>query len=162
MLQLRLIGSRKNLWGKLGALREIVRLPFYNNALSLILLQGLTSVFGYLFWLMATRTLPADRIGFGAALYAAAMFLVGLAVLGFDDGLIYYLPRSRQPGDLINATYSVTALVTAVLALGFVVGIRLWAPDLASVQASAVSAAVFVVCAVVLQIGTMQDAVFVA
>jgi O-antigen/teichoic acid export membrane protein len=162
MIQPWLIGSRNSLSRKIISFQESVRLPFYNNALSLIALQVMTAVFGYLFWLVVTRTASPEQIGLGAALFSGAIFIVGLAVLGFDDGLIYYLPRSAQPGELINATYSVTALITMVLAVGFIAGIKLWAPDLIGVQASPLPVVLFIACAIVLQVGTMQDAVFVA
>jgi O-antigen/teichoic acid export membrane protein len=146
---------------RLAVVWQHLKIPFYTNAYALIALQGITAFLSLIFWVTVVRLLPVNQIGIAAALYSAAMLVVWLSGLGFDDGLAYYLPHLDRPNDLINASICVTATFATILSIGFVLGADYWAPELGFGSGGS-TAITFVVCTVILQISILQDGLFVA
>ncbi len=142
-------------------LRAHIKIPFYANAYSLILLQGLAAGMSVLFWVIVVRILPVAKTGLGTALYSAAMLVVWLSSLGLDEGLGYHLPRTSRPEALINFTFSVTTALAVLFALVFIAGAPFWSPELAFLRPLPAALA-FIACAAALQASAMQDTLFVA
>ena len=97
------------------------------NAGSLAATTGLTSIFGFVFTIVAVKIFPAEEVGWGNAAINA-MQLVGLiGVFGLNTMLIGELPkRGENRGGLFAACLAASGIGSAVLGLlvALVVGIR--------------------------------------
>ncbi len=97
-----------------------------------------TSALGFLFWGVASRTYPAHAVGVSSATIAALTFLSGLGGLYLDGALYRFLPRAGAAAKgLLLATVAGTVVSATIVAIGFLVGLHAWAPDLSFLRSSA-------------------------
>jgi len=96
------------------------------NSLYIMATTVVTSLLGYVYWIVAARTYPARDVGLGSALLAAITLASGLTNLGLGQTLVHLLPQ-RASGPMwsrtVNAAFGVAgtsglfAGVVAVLVL---------------------------------------------
>ena len=86
-----------------AAVRDIWRrnADLLRNAGSLAATTGLTSVFGFVFWVIAAREFSPQAVGYGSAAISAMMLLGTVGMFGLGTVLIGELPRRRDRGGLI-------------------------------------------------------------
>ena len=102
-------------------------LVLFKNAYHLILGTGFTSLFGFLFWILATRLYSTEIIGLVSALVSILTLIAVIAELGLGIGLIRFLPDSRDDGNsLINSCFTLSSLFSITLSLVFIVGLPFW------------------------------------
>jgi len=90
------------------------------NAGSLAATTGLTSVFGFVFWILAARDFSKDAVGLGAAATNAMQLLGTVGMFGLGTMLIGELPRRRDRGGLFAASLITSAVGSLILAVIFV------------------------------------------
>jgi O-antigen/teichoic acid export membrane protein len=90
---------------RLTSLGSIVRhnQDLLRNASSLAATTGLTSLFGFAFWIYAARVFSSDAVGYGSAAISTMMLLGMLGLFGLDTMLLGELPRSENRGQLTMA-----------------------------------------------------------
>jgi O-antigen/teichoic acid export membrane protein len=116
------------------------------NAASLMGTTLVTSVLGYVFWIVAARTYQPADIGFAAAVISALTFLAMLAKVGLGTLLIGEL--RRYPGAelrLIGGALAVAGLVGVILGAGFAVISPGLSSDLGALAASPAAVLIFAV-----------------
>jgi O-antigen/teichoic acid export membrane protein len=122
-----------------------VQSPLYGRAYALILSSASTSVLGLLYWTLAARLYSADDVGVNAAVISTMMLLSYLAQLSLAGGLPRFIPTAgRATTRLILAAYSASVLLSAIVAIVFVVGVGVWAPSMRSLLDTPAAAAWFV------------------
>lgn len=114
----------------LTKLRSLYTDPLYRNSLALMLNSAFMAFFGLLFWIIAARTMPAKDIGLATAAISAAALISGLARMGFDAGLMRYLPESQNKNGLYSTIVLVTFILTLALTIVFMLGINIFSPAL--------------------------------
>ena len=115
-------------------LANLVRIPLYENALFLIMSFGTTSLLGLAFWIVIARLLPADDVGMITALLSIATLISQFAVLGFDYGLMRFLPEaSTNKGPLITQVFAITGICTISITFLFGITIQWTVPSLSEV-----------------------------
>lgn len=98
---------------------------------------AITSIFGFIFWLLAARLYSTAEVGLSSALIAAFMLLAGFSNLGLGYGLIRFLPaNSADRPPLINSCFTVGSLISLIAAIVFLLGLPLWSPALLFVRES--------------------------
>lgn len=92
-----------------------------------------TSFFGFLFWIVAAMYYLPEQIGLATGIICAVTLLVNISKLGIDQSLIRYFPDWNK-----EKAFFTSAIVTSinVLLLGsiFLLGLDLWAPELANIN----------------------------
>ncbi len=138
-------------------------MPLYSNAFYLMAANVTTSVFGFVFWVVAARFYPPEVVGLASALISAAGLLAGLSYLGLGMALIRFLP---QAGDgaarMVNTALTVGALAALVASGVFLAGLGWWSPSLEFVRHSPLFLIAFVLTAVVTVLWTLVSETFVA
>lgn len=142
--------------------RAVLKVSLFNNASYLIGLQFATSFLNFFFWAVAARLYPAEQVGLATTILSVAMFLSGVAGLGLPDGLIYYLPRAKEPTRLINTCLSVSAVAAMVFAIVFVAGLTIWSPALLVLRGSVFNVFLFILGTMILNLMQAQDVLFAA
>src|SRR3990172_8250630 len=139
-----------------------LRTSLFRNSLLLML----TSVVGYglvfLFWLAVARASPAPSVGLGATLLGTLLFLSGVATLGLPIGIIRFLPAERDKIGLVNASFTLSGLVSLALGLVFLAGLDLWAPALSFLRSDPLFVAAYMLSLVFFAFAGIFDAAFVA
>ncbi|MEK6838909.1 MAG: hypothetical protein AABY08_04130, partial [Candidatus Thermoplasmatota archaeon] len=101
-------------------------------------------------------------MGLGATLLSTLLFLSGVATLGLPIGIIRFLPAEQDKVGLINASLTVSGLVSLVLGLVFLAGLDLWAPALSFLRSDPLFVAAYVLSLVFFAFAGIFDAAFVA
>ena len=113
--------------------RTIVQDPLYQNSFYLILTMVLGAVLGFIFWIVAAQLYTQEEVGINTALISAVSLLAIISYLGLDQSIIRFFPDKNKFN--IMTTSSVVILISTILfGIIFVLGIDLWAPDLALVK----------------------------
>ncbi|HEU4524847.1 MAG TPA: oligosaccharide flippase family protein, partial [Gemmatimonadales bacterium] len=128
------------------------------NAASLMGTTVVTSMLGYVFWIIAARTYRPADVGFAAAVISALTFLAMLAKVGLGTLLIGEL--RRYPGAelrLIGAAAAVAGVVGVTLGAGFAVSAPHLSAELEALAASPVAVLVFAVSVGVTALALVLD-----
>ena len=114
-----------------GRLRSLLGTSLYTNACYLVADIAIVSLLGFVFWVLVARLYSPAQVGLASATVAAVILLARLSRLGFDYGLIRFLPAARErAGTLINSCFTIAGLTSLVAALIFLSGLSLWSPAL--------------------------------
>jgi O-antigen/teichoic acid export membrane protein len=106
--------------------------------------QGITSLFGFIYWWVAAHTYSSATVGFASASISAMNFLGVLCVLGFGTLLMGELANHRgNELSLISASLFVTGGIACVVGLGVAFLLPLLSRDLAALAANIANALLF-------------------
>jgi O-antigen/teichoic acid export membrane protein len=119
--------------------------PLYLNSYLLIGMQMLGTIFGFIFWALAARRMPAEAVGLASGALSAAMLLSGLAQVGLGYGLVRNLPKSHNPNGLVTFTLAITTFAGIILSILFLVVVESWSPALATLRQDPLHTALFVI-----------------
>ena len=89
------------------------------NAGSLFATTGLTSLFGFVYWVVAARQFSQTAVGYGSATVSAMTLLGTIGMFGLGTMLLGELPRRSSRGGLFAATLVVSAVGSLLLGFGF-------------------------------------------
>ena len=114
-----------------GRAWDQVKSPLYRNAFFIMVASIVGLVLGFVFLVIVYKVYPnLSDVGYAVTMVNTVAFLVGVGSLGLPIGLIRFLPESDDPPALINTSLSIAGAFTAVLAIVFMLGLRIWAPGL--------------------------------
>jgi O-antigen/teichoic acid export membrane protein len=89
------------------------------NAGSLAGTTGLTSLFGFVYWIVAAKEFSQQAVGYGSAAVSAMMLLGTIGEFGVGTMLIGELPKRRDGGGLTAAAIVASGVGSLVLGVGF-------------------------------------------
>ena len=131
--------------------------PLYRNAFFIMLTGVITNGLGFLFWFLVAHEYKDADIGAAVTLFQVLGFLGTLANLGLGIGLIRYMPEAEDKTALLNISLTLTAFVSLLLGLVFLVGLPVWIPDLSFVLQEPLYILTILVCTVVLGLSVVLD-----
>lgn len=131
--------------------------PLYRNAFFILIASIIGAALGFFFWIIAYRVYNPDDAGFAITMFNTMTFLAGVGSLGLPIALIRFLPDSEEPADLINTSLSVAGLLTAVLAIVFMIGLPIWALSLVNIFGRAEYFLIIPVTAMAFAFGPVLD-----
>lgn len=135
----------------------------YTNAMFLWGNTVMTAVAGLGFWALVAGLRDSEDVGLGAAAISAMMLLVMLSHLGLGSGLIRFLPGAgRQASQMMNAAFSLGAIVAGLSSALFLLGLPLWAPRLQFLREDPILVLSFVLFTVASTVFWIQDQALVA
>ncbi len=133
--------------------------PMVRNSLAIMTSTVMTSLLGYLFWIIVTRTFSPEVSGTAAATTSAIQATVLVASIGAAAAMVEWLPRCSSPLEWrqrVTAGLLVSA-VSAAVGAGFVVGVfGFWHSTLPQL-ASPHGAVLFVAACVFFAVGLVLD-----
>lgn len=146
----------------IGRLQSMFSSSLHSNSLYLILAQGLMTGFGYLFWIFAARLYDSASVGLAGTLISVSMLISQISILGLNQALVRYLPKSTQKNDKINTCLWITSIASLVAACIYVAGMSFFSPDLLFIRHDTPLLGLFIVSMVLVTINTFTDSVFLA
>ena len=100
----------------LGSNKDLLR-----NAGSLAATTGLTSAFGFAYWIYAAKVFPLQAVGYGTAAISAMTLLGTVGMFGLGTMLIGELPRRSSRGALMMAGIIASFIGSLILGAGFAI-----------------------------------------
>ncbi len=143
-------------------LKNHLRESLVLNTYLLVLMRILQTGFGFLFWIVAARTMPPDQVGLASGAVAASTLLAGMAHLGMTYGLLKYLPLSSDPDRLLNTSITISGLISAGAALVFLAGLGRWSTELLPLRSSLLDVVNFLLLVVASTLAILLHAAFLA
>jgi O-antigen/teichoic acid export membrane protein len=107
--------------------------------------SAVMALLGFFFWVVVARFYTEAEVGYSSAIISAISLIAVLSLVGLDSSLIRFLPQAEKPRQLINSSFTITTLISMVIAGIFVAGIELWSPTLNFIKGNAVFSTVFIV-----------------
>jgi O-antigen/teichoic acid export membrane protein len=106
------------------------------NAGSLAATTGLTSLFGFVFWIIAAKGFSKQAVGYGETTTNAMQLLGTIGMFGLGTMLIGELPKrpERERGGLFAASLAASGLGSLVLGLAFPVAARAFHADFPEIE----------------------------
>jgi O-antigen/teichoic acid export membrane protein len=146
----------------LGELKQHLRDPLFKNAYFLMANTLLSAIIGFFFWVLAARFYSPSEVGLGSALLSASGFLAMLSILGFDVGLIRFLPSEGDKSGLINSCFMIAASIALLLSIIFLFGLGIWSPALIILRDNFYFSVAFIVFTIFSLLSSLQASVFIA
>ena len=106
---------------RLTAIRAIMHRhqDLLRNAASLAASTGITSIFGFGYWIYAARFFSLQAVGYGSAAISTLMLLSTIGMFGMGTMLIGELPRRESRGGLMMAGIIASFIGALILGFGF-------------------------------------------
>ena len=136
--------------------------PLYRNSLLLMATTAVTAGLGFFFWMIVARYYTEYEVGVAAAIISAVKLLALISTLGMDIALIRFLPKAREPGEMINSCFTVCGIVALAVSGIFIVGLDLWSPAIVFVRENAMFLLAFILFAVGWPLSAIMDSIFIA
>ena len=109
---------------------QIFNTTLFRNAFYIALTQGFGTVIGFLFWFVIARLYTPSDVGLGSALIAALSLSAIVSGIGFNFGLVRFLPSEKNKSRMISTCLWVAALTSFIFSLLFVIAIPFFIPIL--------------------------------
>ena len=143
-------------------LKRYLEDPLYRNSLFLMATTAVTAGLGFFFWMIVARYYTEYEVGVAAAIISAVKLLALISILGMDIALIRFLPKAREPVEMINSCFTVCGIVALAVSGIFIAGLDLWSPAIVFVRGNAMFLLAFIIFAVGWPLSGIVDSVFIA
>lgn len=144
-------------------LPEYLRTPLYKNAIFLMANTVAASALGFVFWIVVARYYEPFEAGLAVVTLQAIVFLAMLSKLGFDVGLIRFLPNAgKNSKDLINTCFTISGGMVILVSIVFLAGLDIWAEKLTFIRENPIFLVAFVIFSVVFVLFPLMNQVYVA
>jgi len=136
--------------------------PLRRNAVLIMLSYGVSAFFGFFFWLIAARFYSTEDMGLATALLSAIALVGTIAKVGFDFGLVRFLPQTKDKSDIINTCYTIVGMLSLIVAIVFLLGLGFWSPKLLFIRSSWIYVIAFIAFTYLATINQLHGQVFIA
>ena len=134
----------------------------YRNSIYLIVGTLLMSVLGFIFWMIGARLFSTEQVGLATTLISVMGLITSFSLLGFNSGLIRYLPSMEERDKKINTSFTLIAIVTVIISAIFLLSVRMFSPKLMFIHDNVILAFVFIFFMVFASFNSLIDSVFIA
>ena len=143
-------------------LKQHLNDPLFNNSYFMMVSTIIGSILGFVFWMLVTRYYTPHDVGLATALISAANLLSAFSLLGFNFGILRFLPNEKDKTDMINSCFTITFFFAVLLSSIFILCIGAWSPTLLFMRDSLIFSAVFIVFVFTNSLVRLQQTIFVA
>jgi len=134
----------------------------HSNSIFLIAAQGLMTVFGYVFWVFAAHLYNSTEVGLAGTLISIATLISQISILGLNNALVRFLPKSTQKNEKINTSLILVVIASLAIAIGYALLMPIFSPKMLFVRHDTVFLGLFLLSMVLVTINTFTDSVFLA
>lgn len=136
----------------------------YSNATYLMLTTIVTSGLGFFFWVIVARFYTVEDVGLATTIISSMMLIATLSVLGFDIGLIRFLPQAdlEKSKRMINSCLSISGILSISLVVIFLLGLDFLSPKLLFIRESASFISLFALFTFIWSLSMLVDGIFIS
>jgi len=143
-------------------LKQVATTPLYRNAFYLMLNTAVMALCGFFFWMVVARYYTEAEVGFSSAIISAISLLAMISLVGLNTSLIRFLPQTDKPQQLINSCYTLSGLISLVVAAIFIAGLSFWSPAMVFIKQNAIFTTAFIIFALLWTLSSLVDSTFIA
>ena len=143
-------------------IKHKIKDSLYRNSLFLMLNTVVTAGLGFFFWMVVARFYTEAELGLGAAIISTISLLALLSKPGSDVALIYFLPKTKKPVDMINTCFTLSGIISLIVAAVFIAGLDLWSPALGFIRENAIFLLAFIFFVFLWTLSGLMDCIFIA
>lgn len=143
-------------------IKKIIYDPLYKNSFFIGVNTLLGSIAGFVFWVVVSRYYSVSEVGLATAIFSAMTLLSTLAVLGFDIGLIRYLPNEDYKKEMVNSCLTTSAFFSILISVIFILAVNFLMPSLSILHENVFFSIIFILSVVVYCIISVQNSVFIS
>jgi O-antigen/teichoic acid export membrane protein len=144
-------------------IKTVYNVSIYRNSVYLMVNNVVVQATGFFFWMVAARLYTTEAVGLASAGVTSMTLLATVSTLGLDYSLIRFLPtagdKSRQ---MINTCFTVSGLMSIVLALVFMAGLGIWSPALIPIRQHTLFFIIYVISVAVTTLNAFAQQTFIA
>jgi O-antigen/teichoic acid export membrane protein len=130
-------------------IKSILAQSLFKNASYLIFGSAISSFFGFIFIIVATRLYSAESVGLSSAAISAIGLIALISEFGLGISLIHFLPNAGQNGNkLLNFCLTINFSISIIVAIVYISGLTIWSPDLVTIRQSLPLISVFLLFAI--------------
>ncbi|OQY46055.1 MAG: hypothetical protein B6242_08840 [Anaerolineaceae bacterium 4572_78] len=142
----------------LRTIRQRLSEPLYVSSIYLMGGTIVSSVFGFLFWLIAARLTTTSDVGLATAIISSIALLTGMFDCGLGPSLIYYASAKHQnPMGFIKTAIGFGWIVSSIVGISYLIGLPFWSPALVEIQQNYLITVIFVVFTTINFVLGLQD-----
>jgi len=127
-----------------------------------MLSTAVMAFFGFFFWIINTRLFTAEQIGLSTALISSITLITGFSMVGMNQGIIRYLPKSNRKTDKINTVITVVLLSTLIASGIYILGLKSFSPKLSFLRENILFLVLFIAIAISSSFESIYNNVFIA
>lgn len=134
----------------------------YKNSIYLMLSSAIMAGFGFFSWLIIARLFDVHNVGLATTMISVMGLISSLSVLGFNTGLIRFLPTSKRKNEKINTGFTLVLISTIIITSIFLIGINTFSPELAFIKDNMIISFIFILFMIVYAFSTLIESIFIA
>ena len=143
-------------------IRKLSKDSLIKNSIYLIMASFFSVIIGFFFWIIAARYYTQNDIGMTSAIISSMSLISIISLVGFPTALIFYLPRFKDVNKIINSCIILSALISIILSLVFIAGLKIWAPDIEQIFNNLELILAFVIITTMVTISAIMSGSFTA
>jgi O-antigen/teichoic acid export membrane protein len=132
------------------------------NSIYLMTTSVTSSIFAFIFWIVAARYYTSDDIGIGSAIFSSISLISIIGSIGLPTALVFYLPRNKNTNKIISSCLVIGIMSPIIFSLIFILGLKIWAPDLMLILNNLKNISIFILIAVSISISALIGAALTA
>lgn len=132
------------------------------NSIYLIMASFFNAIIGFFFWIIAAKYYTQNDIGTISVIISSKSLISMIGLIGCPTALIFYLPRSKNAEKIINSCIILGILISIILSLIFIAGIRIWTPDLEQTFNNLWTMLIFIIITIMTTISAIMSGAFTA
>lgn len=141
---------------------KIFRDSLLKNSAYLIISSLVTSIIGFLFWIVVARYYTPDDVGITSALFSGISLISMIGSIGLSRALIFYLPRYKNTDKIISSCLVTGIISSIIFSIIFILGLKMWSPGLTLTLNSLENILIFVVITMAISVSGLISAMFIA
>ncbi len=134
----------------------------YRNSIFLMLSTATMAFFGFFFWIINARLYTTQQVGIATTLLSVVSLITTFSMMGLSSGLIRYLPTSENKNRKINTVFSIVALSSIILSIGFIIFVKQFSPALVFIRGNVLFSLIFVLTIMFSSLQLVSDGIFIA
>ena len=143
-------------------IKKIFGDSLYRNSLFLMMSSGVMAGLGFLSWLIVARLFGSEDVGLATTMISAMGLIASISVLGFNVGLIRFLPKSERKNDKINTAFTVVIIATVLVSSVFLLGLEKFSPNLVFIKENIILSFIFIAFMIVSVMSSLLESIFIA
>jgi O-antigen/teichoic acid export membrane protein len=133
----------------IATINVLLSRSLYKNASYLILGSLSTSVIGFIFVISATKLYSAEAVGLSTAAISSISLISLISELGLGITIIRFLPNfGKDSNNFLNFCLTINCIASILITAVFLVGLKIWSPDLLEIRQNIIFLLVFVIFAI--------------
>lgn len=141
-------------------IKYIFRDSLFKNSIYLMVTNFITSIIGFIFWIIAARYYSSTDIGMTSALFSSMTLISMVSSIGLSRALIFYLPRDKNADKIIGSCITINILSSIIFSIVFLLGINIWSPELNKILNNLENISIFIFITLSLSVSSLIGSAF--